>query len=55
MRALVLLATLFTIAACSSTPRLPDTCKAKPSSGQCPSTLMRFYFDDRTGVCKGFI
>lgn len=54
-RLLILSLLLPVLTACSSAPKLPEACDLKPESGQCRASLMRYYLDDRTGTCKGFI
>lgn len=52
---LLALSVLPALSACSSAPALPAACHAKPESGRCKASIMRYWYDDRVGTCKAFI
>ena len=42
------------LAACAHRP-LPDTCYLQPVSGKCRASILRYWYDERAGTCKGFV
>ena len=53
--ALLAMALLPALSSCSSAPSLPAACHAKPESGRCKASILRYWYDDRAGTCKAFI